>query len=451
MKPEDAAISPVILIVDDERAQRDLLARCLREWGYRPLAAASGRQALELLAGTSADLVISDVRMPDGSGFDLLRSLRETAPRLPLLLVTAYPDLRQAVDAVKEGAVDYLTKPIDLNELQDLVAAALGRTAADAVSHLPELPPGIVAESPQFHQVLNDVYLVAPSDATVLVTGESGTGKEIIGNLVHAWSSRAGGPLVKLNCAALPDQLLESELFGHEKGAFTGALTARDGRWKSADGGTLMLDEIGELAQPLQAKLLRALEDGSYSPLGSDRTFHADVRVVAATNRDLATAMAAGHFREDLYYRLNVVELHLPALRDRPDDIPVLARRFADEFNGEATRISPATERLLLAYPWPGNVRELRNVLQSACLRARGAVILPEHLSPRVLRGAATALPQTPATTPADTNLAELEKRQIRETLAACNGNRTRAAERLGIGRRTLLYKLKAYGDIAGG
>jgi transcriptional regulator with PAS, ATPase and Fis domain len=284
----------------------------------------------------------------------------------------------------------------------------------------------------------------------VLIAGESGTGKEIVADLVHAWSSRAQGPLVKLNCAALPDQLLESELFGHERGAFTGAQASRSGRWKAADGGTMMLDEIGELALPLQAKLLRALQDGSYSPLGSDRTLHANVRVVAASNRDLQAAVAEGRFREDLYYRLNVIEIYLPPLRERPDDIIALARRFADEFLDEAARISPATERLLLAYPWPGNVRELRNVLQIACLRARGAVILPEHLSLRVLRGAATAQPSSPADAGGQ-SLADLEKRQILEMLAACGGNRTRAAERLGIGRRTLLYKLKSYGDTTAG
>jgi transcriptional regulator with GAF, ATPase, and Fis domain len=307
----------------------------------------------------------------------------------------------------------------------------------------------IVGEDFGLKKVMNMVRQVAPRNSPVLLFGETGAGKDVIANSIHYSSPRKDGPFVKVNCGAIPETLLDSELFGHEKGAFTGATAAREGRWKAAHGGTLMLDEVGELPLPLQAKLLRALQDGTYSPLGSDLTEQADVRVLAATNRDLEEEIAARRFREDLYYRLNVVEIHLPALRERTADIAPMARRFAAEFCGEPARISPATERVLQAYAWPGNVRELRNVLARSCLMARGGVILPEHLPPRVRcppanDRAAAAATAGAAPGPVQT-LADSEKQRILAALAHCGGNRTRAAQLLGIGRRTLIYRLKSY------
>jgi len=431
---------PLILVVDDERSHRELISRCLLGWGFDAIQAEDGEQALLKVSETSPDMIVCDVRMPNMNGLDFVLALRQTHPTVPVLLVTAYPDIRQAVDAIKDGVLDYLTKPIDLDELHDLVAAALGTHIA-ADEDLPALPQGLIVQSPCMKHALQHAKRVAEADVAVLMTGENGTGKEVLADLIHTWSARAQKTFVKLNCAAIPENMVESELFGHTKGAFTGAVAARNGRWSTADGGTLLLDEVGELPLPLQAKLLRTLQDGSYSPLGSDKTLHADVRVIAATNRDLEQDVADGRFREDLYYRLNVVEIHLPPLRDRSEEILPLARQFAVAFEPLGTRISWAVEQILLTYPWPGNVRELRNVVQGAVLMARGGVMLPEHLSARVLR----AVTDRVDTLAGDATLAAVEKQNILKTLADCNGNRTRAAERLGISRRTLLYRLKTY------
>ncbi len=435
----------LILLVDDLRPQRELLAKCLREWGYEVVDVASGDQAITILQTTRIDLLITDVRMPGISGLELVDILREHFPAVPVLLVTAYPDIRQAVAAIKDGAIDYLAKPVDLDELRDLVEHALGGRPRHEVA-LPPLPEGVVFADPAMAGVLRDAFRVADSRATILITGESGVGKEVLFDLVCSWSSRAKAPAVRLNCAAIPATMLESEIFGHEKGAFTGAANSRDGRWRTADGGTLMLDEVAELPLPLQAKLLRALQDGSYSPLGSDRTFHADVRVIAATNKSLEEEIAEGRFREDLYYRLNVVELHIPALRERPLDILPLSRRFLAEFLGPRVRLGAGTEQVLLAYPWPGNVRELRNAIERGSLMAQGDILLPEHLSPRIV-AEAEQQPRAPLPVAADSDhtLAAAERQVILAALARCDGNRTRAAKELGIGRRTLIYKLKAY------
>jgi DNA-binding NtrC family response regulator len=332
-----------------------------------------------------------------------------------------------------------------LDELRDLVSRALGTPQATEIA-LPPLPAGVVFTDPAMLTVLRDAHRVAASRATLLITGESGTGKEVLFDLVCRWSPRADKPSVRLNCAAIPAEMLESEMFGHVKGAFTGAVAARDGLWKSADGGTLMLDEVAELPLPLQAKLLRSLQDGSYSPLGSDKTYHADVRIVAATNKSLETEIEEGRFREDLFYRLNVVELYLPPLRERPADILALAKHFLAEFLGESARLAAGTEQVLQAYPWPGNVRELRNVIERGSLMAQGDILLPEHLSPRVLEEAANH-PGPSAADPSaeDLTLAAAEKQTILAALARCHGNRTQAAKELGIGRRTLIYKLKSY------
>ncbi|MBT3286359.1 MAG: sigma-54-dependent Fis family transcriptional regulator [Victivallales bacterium] len=435
----------LILVVDDLRPQRELLAKCLREWGYEVVDVPSGDQAVIVMQASRIDLLITDVRMPGISGLELVPIIREHFPAVPVLLVTAFPDIRQAVVAIKDGAVDYLTKPVDLDELRDLVGNALGEQQPPDCP-LPPLPDGIVFVDPAMGAVLRDAHRVAGSRATLVITGESGTGKEVLFDLICGWSSRAKEPAVRLNCAAIPAAMLESEMFGHAKGAFTGAVAARDGIWRTADGGTLLLDEIAELPLALQAKLLRALQDGSYSPLGSDRTFHADVRVIAATNKSLETEIEEGRFREDLYYRLNVVELHLPALRDRPADILPLAKRFLSEFLGTRSRLAAGTKQVLQAYPWPGNVRELRNMVERGSLMAQGDILLPEHLSPRLLRSVEAHAAEAPPLSPdEDHTLAAAERQVILAALARCDGNRTRAAKELGIGRRTLIYKLKAY------
>ncbi len=430
-----------ILIVDDEPSQRDLLGGFVGTLGFQTEQAASGEEALELIRRDPPDMVLLDVRMPGMSGIDTLGEIRRTAGDLPVLLVTAYADLRQAVEAVKSGADDYLAKPVDLDELEAAIADTLGPAGREARPRrtTPELPDGFVCESPSMRRVVETVAVVAPSEAPVLITGESGSGKEMIAQLLHLWGPRPEGPMVAANCAGLPESLIESELFGHTKGAFTGASEARQGFFRAAHGGTLFLDEIGELPVHLQPKLLRALESGQVTPLGSDAAVEVNTRLAAATNRDLEQAVGEGRFREDLYYRINVVELAVPPLRERREDVLPLARRFAQEFAGSPVRLSPQAVQCLLAYAWPGNVRELRNAVQRACLMCRGDVITAEHLPPKV-----AALASGPAQTESERGrLSQVERATILATLEECQGNRTHAAKKLGISRRALIYKLR--------
>jgi DNA-binding NtrC family response regulator len=430
---------PSILIVDDEPEQRRLLGGFLEPLGYAVREADSAELALEQIGRARPTLVLLDVRLPGMSGIEALAEIRKLAADLPVLLVTAYADLRQAVAAMKSGADDYLAKPLDLDELEAVIADLLGRHAAGGAARpMPELPPGMVCQSTAFERVLQTAAVVAPSDAPVLILGPSGAGKEMVAQLIHRWSRRASGPLVTANCAGLPESLIESELFGHTKGAFTGASQARQGFFRAAHGGTLFLDEIGELPLTLQPKLLRALEAKQVTPVGSDTPVECDARLVAATNRDLAEAVAEGRFRDDLFYRINVVELAVPPLADRSDDILPLARHFAAEFGQGPVRLSPQAIQCLLSYRWPGNVRELRNAVQRACLLARGDVILPEHLPAKMAATAETAAQESTG------RLSQVERATILATLAECNGNRTQAAKKLGISRRALIYKLRA-------
>jgi len=432
-----------ILVVDDEPSQRELLGGFVESLGFRRQEAASGEEALEAVRHGAADMVLLDVRLPGISGIETLAEIRKLADNLPVLLITAYADLRQAVSAVKSGADDYLAKPVDLDELEAAISDAIGSgesgaTAAERTH--PELPEGFVCASPAMRHLVETAAVVAPSDAPVLITGQSGSGKEVVAELIHRWSPRAGGPLVAANCAGLPESLIESELFGHSKGAFTGASNARQGVFRTAHGGTLFLDEIGELPLHLQPKLLRALEAGSITPVGSDSPVEVDTRLVAATNRDLEKAVGEGRFRDDLYYRINVVELGVPPLRERREDILPLVRRFAGEFCGAAVHLSPQATQCLLAHTWSGNVRELRNAIQRACLLCRGDVIMPEHLPPKI-----ATLASAPANVDADRNrLSQVERATILATLDECGGNRTHAAAKLGISRRALIYKLRA-------
>lgn len=428
-----------ILLVDDEVAQRRLLGSFLQSRGFAVQEAGSAEEALTLLDEQLPAMVLLDVRLPGMDGIAALAEIRRRAERLPVLLITAYADLRQAVAAVKSGADDYLAKPVDLDELEVAIHDALGRREpADRAAPLPPLPAGLICASAAMRRVLETAAVVAPSQAPVLILGDSGVGKEMVAQTIHQWSPRAGGPLVAANCAGLPETLIESELFGHTKGAFTGATQARHGYFRAADGGTLFLDEIGELPLHLQPKLLRAIETGQITPVGSDESLHVDTRLIAATNRNLSEAVEAGQFREDLFYRINVIELIVPPLVERQEEILPLARRFAAEFAGTPVRLSPQAVQCLLAYPWPGNVRELRNAIQRACLLCRGDVVLPEHLPPKVaaLAGSHSA--------PSAGRLSQVERATILATLEECQGNRTHAAQKLGISRRALIYKLHA-------
>jgi DNA-binding NtrC family response regulator len=441
-----------ILIVDDEAQFCELYSRTLSEAGFEVRTALSAEEAEAILRDTHPDLVVSDVRMPGASGLDLLKATRERIPDLPFLLVTAYADVRDAVAALKLGAVDYLAKPVDLDELLACVQDTLGVSAPEPAS---DIPPGalgdIVAASPQFRAVLRDAWRIARSNATVLLTGESGTGKEVVARFIHRNSSRHDRPIVAVNCAAIPNTLLASELFGHEKGAFTGADTRREGRFREATGGTLFLDEIGDVPLDVQPVLLRAIEQRIVTPLGGRGEIPVDIRLIAATNRSLKERMDTGQFRSDLFYRLNVIALELPPLRERAEDILPLARRFLGIGEGDI-RISRAASRALLAHDWPGNVRELANAMERARLLARADVLLPEHLPPAVRRAGEKAGSGAYAGEDLETEgdvfrtLEETEISSIKSALARTGGNRTKAAEILGITRRGLIKKLKRFG-----
>ncbi len=432
-----------ILVVDDEASQRELLGGFVQSLGIEVREAASGEEALESMEHQPPDMMLLDVRLPGMSGVEVLAETRKRHPALRVLLITAHADLRQAVAALKSGADDYLAKPVDLDELRSAILDALGLAgqseAWSATAEIPPLPEGFICQSRAMRRVVETVAVVAPSGVPVLISGESGVGKEMVVQLIHRWSPRAAGPFVAANCAGLPESLIESELFGHTKGAFTGADARRLGFFRAADGGTLFLDEIGELPLVLQPKLLRALESGQITPVGSDAPVQVDARLIAATNRNLGEAVEQGAFRDDLYYRINVVELIVPPLRERRDDILPLARRFAAEFAGSPVRLSPQAAQYLLTHRWPGNVRELRNAVQRACLLCRGDVVMPEHLPPTI----ATAADMGDA--PSDTGrLSQVERATILATLEETAQNRTQAAKKLGISRRALIYKLRA-------
>lgn len=437
-----------ILIVDDDPGQRGLLDAFLRSQGFDTVPVDSGEAALRALPTGGFQMMISDVRMPGISGLETLRRAREQHAVLPVLLVTAYADIREAVGAMRDGAVNYLAKPIDLDELLGSVRLALGLTAREAPRLLPDrpLPPHVVACSPLMQALFRDAALIAASESRVLISGESGVGKEVLADVIHAWSLRSAGPLVKVNCAAIPETLLESELFGHEKGAFTGAVSQRIGRFEQAGGGTVFLDEIGDMSPNLQAKLLRVTQDGRFQRVGSNHEIHADARILAATNRNLEEEVRAGRFRDDLFYRLNVVELSIPPLRERREDILPLANRLLGERTQGRCRLSPAVAEALERYPWPGNIRELHNAMERAALLSRGEVVLPEHLPNRIR---AAVGPSSGAGGPGGTpaldgpRLEEIERQTILRTLTEHAFNRTETARALGISRRALIYKLQ--------
>lgn len=448
------SFEPTVLVVDDEKAHRLMLRAHLEDAGYQVLEAADGEMALQLSGAQPVDLVLMDVIMPRMDGMSLLPQIKAMMPEVPVLMMTAYGSIESAVSALKAGAADYLTKPLDVEEVlikveRQLEAARLHRKLREQAERLGERFDfsALIGESRPMRQLKETLALVAPAEATVLISGESGTGKEVVAQMIHQNSRRSEGPLIKINCAALPENLLESELFGHEKGAFTGASARREGRFKAADGGSIFLDEVGELSASTQAKLLRVLQEGEYSPVGSDKTLRADVRVIAATNRDLAQAVAGGDFREDLYYRLNVVNLAMPALRERGEDLIILAEVFLRRFNQKNRRdikgLSPEARKLMLAHSWPGNVRELINAVERGVIMCQGHLIEPSDL-PLEIQGSAGT--EEEYSLRAGLTVREAEKLLIERTLEATGGNRTRAAEMLGITRKTLQNKIKEFG-----
>ena len=457
-----ACLTPVsdtfrVLVVDDELAQRELVGGFLRKQGFEVAEAPDGRTALERFRKEPFDLLLTDQRMPGLSGLELLEAARAVTPAVSMIIMTAYGTIETAVAAIKGGAADYLTKPLNLDELLHRIAQVRerqrlimeNRELREALQERHRVE-GIIGESGRMQEVLSLVRRVAGSDATILIQGESGTGKELIARAIHYASPRAGAPLVSVNCAALPETLLESELFGHEKGAFTGAVAARKGRFELADGGSLFLDEIGDLPLHLQVKLLRVLQEREFERVGSSRPVSVDVRLLAATHRDLEALVRAGRFRDDLYYRINVVSIALPPLRERREDIPLLLDHFVEKFarrNGK--RISGLTRdarEALLRYDYPGNVRELENLVERAVVLTRDEVIGLEDLP----LGVKEREGETSGETSLTVRVEGLERRMIREALDRADGVQTRAAEILGISERVLRYKLKKYG-LAGG
>jgi len=456
-----------ILVVDDETAARKGLVSLLSGWGYAVEEAADGQEALEKAVAGLPSVVITDLVMPRLDGHALLKALREEAPFAAVILLTGQGSIETAVAAMKDGAYDYLTKPVDVARLKLLIPKAA--SSSEALREVALLRRQLrqvvgmgrlVGTGPAMQELYRMIEMVAPTPAPVLITGESGTGKELVARTIHELSPRAQAPFVAVNCAAIPETLLESEIFGHEKGAFTGALERRAGCFELAHQGTLFLDEIAEMNPAMQAKFLRVLETSAVRRLGGRAEVKMDVRVLAATNKDPKKALRDGSFREDLYYRLNVVSLALPPLRDHPEDIPLLIQAFIEEFNAKYDKriggVDPAAQAALEAAHWPGNVRELRNTLERAAIVCTDQRIGLKHLSdlsgsaaPRAASAPAEHSPAVPGNTlavPIGTSLDEAEKQLILRTLAAQDNNKTRAAQVLGISLKTLHNKLKAYG-----
>ena len=446
--PEPATL----LIADDDPGLRESLERTLTREGYRVVLASDGNAALERLRGGGIDLVLTDLKMPGLTGIEVLRAAKAIAPDVDVILLTAFGTVEEAVRAMKDGAYDFLTKPFQRAQVLRLIRQALERR--ELIQQNRELQQRLdvllqqgaaVGSSPAFRRMMTLVEQVANSSATVLIQGESGTGKELVAQTIHARSARTKGPFVAVNCAALPETLLESELFGYEKGAFTGAAGRKEGRFELADGGTLFLDEVADLSAVTQPKILRVLQEGEFERLGGTRTLRVDVRIVAATNQDLAQMVRDRRFREDLYYRLNVITINVPPLRERREDVRVLAQHFlrvyAAKNNRKLEGFTDEAIRRLEAYAWPGNVRELENVIERGVVLARGAQMdvadLPEEIA------GATPLPEGVLSVRIGTPLAEVEQRLLEETLRVTRGNKTLTAKLLGIDPRTVSRKLE--------
>jgi two-component system response regulator HydG len=450
---EPAAPSATLLVADDDPAVRQSLERALTREGYAVVQAPDGQSALERLQAGGVDLVLSDLKMPGLNGLELLKAAKVVAPDVDFVMLTAFGTVEEAVQAMKDGATDFLTKPFQRVQLVKVVRQALERRALIAQNRALQqrldalLRQGeIIGVSPAFRRMMTLVEQVADSSATVLIQGESGTGKELVARAIHERSPRKAGPFVAVNCAALPETLLESELFGYEKGAFTGATARKEGRFEVANGGTLFLDEISDLSPVTQPKILRVLQEGEFERLGGNRTIKVDVRIVTATNQDLAALVRDKRFREDLFYRLNVITIAVPPLRHRPEDVPVLAEHFlrlyAAKNNRRLEGFTKDAMRRLEGYSWPGNVRELENVIERAVVLARGANVELTDLPDNV--GGATPMPDGVFIVRVGTPLAEVQQRLLEETLRLTKGNRTLTAKILGIDPKTVFRKLKA-------
>ena len=449
-------MKPKILVVDDEASHRKMIEAVLSDEGYEIKQADDGQTAIDAVKKEFYDLVLMDIRMSAVGGIEALKQIKEISPAIPIIIMTAYASVDTAVNALKSGAYDYLTKPLDIDELKILVQKTLRYHQLEKENiYLKERLndrfdfSNIIGRSPAMKKLFETTALVAPSEATVLIFGESGTGKELIANAIHQNSPRKERPLITVNCAALPETLLESELFGHEKGSFTGAIARKQGRFQLAHHSSIFLDEVAEMAPATQAKILRVLQEREFEPLGSTQTIKVDTRVIAATNKNLEAEIKKGRFREDLYYRLNVVSLEVPPIRERREDISLLAdfflKRYAEKNKRVLKGFTPRAMDLLMRYDWPGNVRELENVVERAVIMARGEMITPaefpdmlQELDPEVK---ATYVDLSPGRT-----LKDVEKDMIIRTLEETAGNRTHAAKILGISRRTLQLKLKEYG-----
>jgi len=430
-----------------------MLCSMFKEWGYNCVEADDGDTAVEVIERRDFNAVLMDVKMARMSGLEAFGHIKRIRPALPVIIMTAFSSVNDAVDLIKQGAHDYLTKPLDFDRLKLTLERALDHNRVEEKRQEPrtgtgELTTSIIGDSPQMRELLEMISYVAPTEATVLITGESGTGKELVAETLYRNSERKDQPFIKVNCAALAESLLESELFGHEKGAFTGADKQRDGTFMQADGGTLFLDEIGETSTAMQVKLLRALQEGEIQRVGGDRTITVDVRIIAATNRDLEKEVEQGTFREDLYYRLNVVTLEVPPLRSRDGDVQLLAdyfiERFAEKNRRTVESVSSSCMRHLTSYAWPGNVRELENAIERSVILMRGDHLTEKSLPIQVQKhfmASSQEVAQRPAT------LQEAEMVLIRQTLEETGGNKSEAARRLGITRKTLQNKLQKYGE----
>ncbi|MDD2406102.1 MAG: sigma-54 dependent transcriptional regulator [Sphaerochaetaceae bacterium] len=444
-----------ILVADDEKNIRNGLQIALEDEGYEVLLAADGNEAWKLLVSSNIDLVVSDLRMPGLSGQDLLKKVVSSFPMMPVIILTGHGTIESAVEAMRNGAVDFVTKPLNLDRLFLMIRRALtNRELYDQNKALKkELEQlkretgsdKIIGKSEKMVRLMDRIRQVADAQASVLITGESGVGKELVADALHHFSSRATGPFIKVSCASFAETLLEDELFGHEKGAFSGAVSSRKGRFELADGGTLFLDEIGEINQSTQVKLLRVLQERSFERLGGEKTLQVDVRLVAATNRNLKDEVDRGRFREDLYYRLNVVHLDVPPLRERKEDIPLLIAHFLQTYNERNKRsvegFTSRAKAAMLNYDWPGNIRELGNCVESTVVLATDKTIHLEDL-PAAIRNAGS---EERLTIPVGTTMAQAEKEIILATIAHCGGNKSKAAEVLGLARKTLHRKLQEY------
>ncbi len=442
-----------ILVVDDEQVHRFMLCSMFKEWGWRCVEADDGETAVEAVKKNTYNAVLMDVRMAKMNGHEAFRKIHDIQPALPVIIMTAYSSVDDAVEAIKHGAHDYLTKPLDFDRLRLTLNRALEHRQVEekkreAPDVIPDLISSIIGTAPPMLELLEMIRYVAPTEATVLVAGESGTGKELVAECLYRNSERRTGPFIKVNCAALAETLLESELFGHEKGAFTGADKRREGKFVQADGGTLFLDEIGETSQAMQVKLLRVLQEQELQRVGGEETLKVDVRIIAATNRNLEEEVKKGTFREDLYYRLNVVMLIVPPLRERKEDIPLLVEHFVKKFAEKNRRtvesITSACMNMLCRYPWPGNVRELENAIERGVILMRGDQLTEKSL-PLTIQRQDENITDNSEERPA--SLFEAEKNMILQTLAETSGNKSEAARRLGITRKTLQNKLHKYDE----